>query len=478
MLKKIIKNEWRNLFAERSFFILAAAFSVLLIYGIVNASNWLAERSNQTQTLTDGHEKNLAEKQEKVRQGVKASTDPKNPQPDPGDPFEIGMNLHYAVLPFLSSTVFSIGQSDVLPNSAGIAISTLQRTEADKEGFENPLTFLSGRFDLSFVVVYLLPLFVLALSFNLLSGERETGTLQLLLSNPVTLKSLLTAKFLAQISLILGVVLSVATVTLLLTANVSQDNLIARFLLWFLLVSVYSAFWFSVAVFINSFGFSSATNAVIASATWLIPVLILPTLLNVEIAAIYPVPPRNEVVSAIRNVKLDMRRDGEKLLSEFYQDHPEMIPKDGKTDTKDFGLAFVYVQREQKKKVQEIENRFAEQLAKQQNLVKTLRFISPAVITQEAINDIAGTGLERYTNFRNQGKEFDRTWDEYFTQRIFRNEILTADEFDRVPRFKFNEEPLVNTFNRTLYGILFLIIITAALFYLSFGKLKNYRLEK
>ncbi|MBK8149180.1 MAG: hypothetical protein IPK58_13480 [Acidobacteria bacterium] len=49
-------------------------------------------------------------------------------------------------------------------------MSTLQRTQADKDGFENPLGFLAGKFDPSFVLVYLLPLVILALSFNVLSG--------------------------------------------------------------------------------------------------------------------------------------------------------------------------------------------------------------------------------------------------------------------------------------------------------------------
>jgi len=478
MFTKIIKTEWRNLFAEKSFLVLAAMFSVLLVYGIFNASNWVKERSAQSQVLLEKHEANLAEKQEKVRQGVKGTNAPGNNTPDPGDPYDIGMNLHYAVMPFLPSAIFAVGQSDVLSNNAGIALSTLQRTEADKEGFENPLSFLAGRFDLSFVIVYLLPLFVLAMSFNVLSNERESGTLQLLLANPLKLKTLLTAKVTASFILILGITLAVTILGLLLTANISHTDFLSRFILWILLIAAYTAFWFSLAVFVNSFGFSSATNAVVSSATWLILVLILPTLLNVAISAIYPVPPRNEVVSAIRNINLDMRRDGEKLITEFYQDHPELIPKDGKTDTKDFGLAFVYVQREHKKKVAEVENRFAEQLGKQQNLVRTLRFLSPSIITQESINDIAGTGLERYTSFREQTQKFDKVWDEYFVRKIFRNEMLTVDEFDQIPRFRFQEETFTSLFSRTIYGMLFLSVMSVVLMYLAFGKLKNYRMEK
>ena len=478
MFQKIIKTEWRNLFAEKSFLILAIVFSVLTIYGIFNAASWVKTRTEQSRILLEKHEKNLAEKQEKVRQGVKGSNAPGKVTPDPGDPYEIGMNLHYAVMPFASSAIFSVGQSDILSNNAGIALTTLQRTEADKEGFENPLSFLTGKFDSAFVAVYLLPLFVLAMSFNLLSGERENGTLQLLLANPLSLKNLLTAKVTAHFLLIFGIVTIAAIVGILLSVKSFGNDFWLKFLLWLVLVSAYTAFWFALAVFINSFGFSSATNAVVASASWLILVLILPTMLNVIISAVYPVPPRSEVVSAIRGVNLDMRRDGEKLLTEFYQDHPELIPKDGKTDTKDFGLAFVYVQREQKKRVAEVENRFDTQLRNQQNLVKNLRFLSPSIIAQEAVNDIAGTGLERYTEFRRQTKEFDKTWDEYFSTKIFRNEMLTAEEFDEIPRFKFQEESFTNLFGRVSFGVLFLLILSAILMYFAFGKLQHYRLEK
>lgn len=478
MFQKIIKTEWRNLIAERSFLVLAVAFSILTIYGIHNAANWTKEKREQSQLLLEKHEKNLAEKQDKVRQGVKGSKEPGNTSPDPGDPYEIGMNLHYAVLPFLPSAVFSVGQSDVLANYAGIAMTTLQRTEADKEGFENPLSFLTGKIDLSFVIVYLLPLLVLAVSFNLLSGERENGTLQLLLANPVALKTLLSAKIAAQFLILIAVFTAALTAGVAFAAFSSDPQFWFRFLLLIVLVAVYGLFWFSLSAFINSFGLGSSTNAVIAAASWLILVLVLPSLLNVVISATYPVSPRSEVVSAIRGVNLDMRRDGEKLLNEFYQDHPELIPKDGTTDTKDFGLAFVYIQREQKRRVSEVEARFDEQLRKQQSLVRTLRFLSPSVIAFESVNDISGTGLERYSRFRQQTREFDQVWDEYFTVKIFRNELLTVGDFDQLPRFQFREESQSSLLSRVLVGMLFLLSASTILVFAAFRKLKKYRLEK
>ena len=59
---------------------------------------------------------------------------------------------------------------------------------------ENPQRLLSGRLDLAFVLIYLYPLLILAISYNLLSAEQEQGTLALLLSQPVSLRTVILAK--------------------------------------------------------------------------------------------------------------------------------------------------------------------------------------------------------------------------------------------------------------------------------------------
>lgn len=476
MFQKIIKTEWRNLFAEKSFLILAVLFAALLLYAVSSGTSWIGERRAQSLDLLEKQEKDFADKKEKTSRGYKGSFEPGNYEPNPSDPYTIGMSLQHAVLPFNPAAIYSLGQTDVLPIEQGVTISTLQRTKADKTGFENPLSFLNGRFDLSFVVVYLLPLFVLAMSFNLLSSEREAGILQLLLSQPLELKNLLTAKIAAQFALVFALVAAVSLIGVFLGVTDFSAGFWARTLLWILLVAVYAAFWFALAALVNSFGFSSATNAVIAASAWLVLVLILPSLLNVAVSAAYPVPSRNEMISAVRAVNLDMRRDGKRLLEEHYQDHPELMPKTGKANTEDFGLAFVYIQREQKKRVDELEEKFAAQLAAQQQLVKTFRFLSPSIIAQEASNDIAGTGLERFQHFRAQVKEFDKTWADYFVPRIFRQESLAVADFDRIPRFAYREETIGSVVGRVGFGILFLAVMTAVLLFLSFGKLKHYRL--
>jgi ABC-2 type transport system permease protein len=83
---------------------------------------------------------------------------------------------------------------------------------------ENPSHLLSGHFDLAFVIVYLFPLLIFALSYNLLSAEREIGTLRLLMSQPLALRTLVPGKVLVRAGALLALAV-VAPVLVLLAAR-------------------------------------------------------------------------------------------------------------------------------------------------------------------------------------------------------------------------------------------------------------------
>lgn len=249
-----------------------------------------------------------------------------------------------------------------------------RRTQADKTGFENPLSFLAGRFDLSFVIVYLFPLIILALSYNMLSGEREQGTLQLLLSQPIGLRSIALGKAALRALVIFGLVALTPLIGLILSgADWRGGGFLPRLLLWVVAVAVYGVFWVALALIVNARGASSATNAVALAACWLLLALIIPSMLNVTVSSLYPVPSRAELITALRGANLDMRRDGSRLLSEFYQDHPELIPEGRGPNVNDLGLAFVTIQQEHKRRTGDVEARFEQQLAKQQQFVNRFR---------------------------------------------------------------------------------------------------------
>ncbi len=198
---------------------------------------------------------------------------------DASRPFAVGgfMAYRYAAMPPTALASLSVGQSDLYPSYAGVTIWSNKRQHwSNRRSFvrhseiENPTNLLAGRFDVAFVLVYLYPLLILALSYNLLSAEKEQGTLQMLLAQPVGLKTFALGEVGAR-----AIVILLSAICLSFIGVLSSDaDLIAqdaawRFALWAAALIIYGLFWFGLAVAVNAFGKSSATNATALAALWL-----------------------------------------------------------------------------------------------------------------------------------------------------------------------------------------------------------------
>jgi ABC-2 type transport system permease protein len=450
-----MKHEWRNFIADRALWLMLALFALLIGYSVYNGVSWAARMRESSREMIERSRKELDEfkaqlvdntNQQKVAAGAADATD------------SFSIENQFAALPPAPLAALSVGQSDILPGYKSVSVNTQQRTVSDKYGFENPLNLLVGRFDLSFVTVYLFPLLALAFSYNLISSEREQGTLSMLLSHPVRLRQLVWGKVCLRAIIILALVIAFSLASLLATGVALREGALTKLLLWAVIIVAYGAFWFGLAFAVNTLGRNSATNAVILAALWLCFALIAPSIINIVVTARYPMPSRNEMVAAMRDVQLDLRRDGKRILADFYSNHPEMRPKDLNPNVEDISLAFVNIQQEQKKRGDEVEARFDDQLAKQQELVNRFRFLSPAIVTQEAMNEIAGTGAARYQRFRSLVRDHAKAWDDYLVPKMYRQEKLTASDYDSLPRFVFREENLAETARRALTGAAGLVL--------------------
>lgn len=207
---------------------------------------------------------------------------------------------------------------------------------------------------------------------------------------------------------------------------------------------------------------------------WLLLVLVTPSCVNILVNSLYPVPARSEMVAALRDVQLDARRDGKRILADFYSNHPELRPQDSAAQVDNLGLAFVSIQQEQKQRGDEIEARFDEQLARQQSIVNRFRLLSPAIVLQETMNDLAGTGTGRYQHFRALVRNHAKAWDDYFVPKLYRQEKLTAADYDALPRFVFREENWADTTQRVLTGIASLVLPAMAIGLIGIRKLRRF----
>jgi len=367
----------------------------------------------------------------------------------------------FAMAPPGPLAVMAIGQSDLHPQYYKINNRSSQSFLDDDE-IENPINLLTGRFDLGFVIVYLFPLLILALSHDLISAEREQGTLAMVLSQSVRARALVVGKALARLGLAVALVV-VPSIVGALAAGVDplRADAAVRLPLWIGVVVAYAAFWFALAVAVNALGRSSATNAVILVGCWMVLVIVAPALLNIVVTALHPMPSRVELIQATREASTAASREGSNLLARFYEDHPDLAPAEIDLNPADFWIKVQASQESIDQSIAPVLARYDAQLAHQQAMVDRLGFLSPAIVAQEALNDLAGAGMARRKLFLEQVDAYHKEWRAFFVPRVMRREMLSRSDLDNLPTFTFREEDAGAVARRVGLALLGLGIPTA-----------------
>ena len=444
MTSHLFRLELRLLARERAAWVLLALFAVALAYGISNcarltqrqreAATAIAQDSEQFQTQLRNH---LAQQ----------SVDPK----------AIAGRGTTAVLPPAPLPLLATGQSDLSPGHETVVLWKLAAPADTRSELENPSHLMAGRFDLAFVLVWLFPLFLLALVYDLMAGDREAGTLRLALAQGVTPWRWMARRALAR-ALPMLTLAALATLAAGLVGD--AGGVASRLALALAVVLAYGLFWVAMALAVNAVARSAANAAAALGAAWVLLVLVAPTLLNVTVETLYPTPSRPELVAAGRKASGEAEKRGGELLNSFYRDHPELAPPGQQAD---FAAEHLTVQSEVRRAVEPVREKFAAQLARQQTAVIRWRFLSPAIATHEALTDLAGTGYWRYRAFREQVDGLRQAVSAFFTPRIHKREPITMADFDQLPRFEFREELAGVWMGRVLASLAGMLALVGAL---------------
>ncbi|MFT7665127.1 MAG: ABC-2 type transport system permease protein [Planctomycetota bacterium] len=306
--------------------------------------------------------------------------------------------------------------------------------------------------------VWLLPLFLLAATFDLCAGDREAGTLRMVLAQGTSARLWIARRALAR-----GIpLLALSTLAIVAAGRVTDaEGLETRLFLAVAVVLAYGLFWLAIAALVNTFARSAASAATAVGAIWVIFVLVLPTLLNVVVENLHPSPSRAELVAEARAASGEAEQRGNEVLASFYRDHPELAPPDMQADMMSRVLA---VQEEVGRAMDPVRARFAEAIRKQQGLVDLWRFASPAISVHEALADLAGTGYWRHRAFQEQVEVFKKDLSAFYSPKFHKREPLTKADIPNIPSFWFVEEAPALWRGRVttgLIGILALALLAA-----------------
>ncbi len=457
MTSHLFHLELRLLARERAAWVLLALFAAALAYGLWNGSG-LAQRHREvaTELTLDAEQFQTQLRHHLAQQSV--------------DPKAIAGRGTTAVLPPAPLPLLSTGQSDLSPDHQTVVLWKLAAPADTRSELENPSHLMAGRFDFSFVLVWLYPLFLLALVYDLIAGDRESGTLRLALARGIT-----PWRWIARRALARGLpMLTLAALATLAAGFLGgSGDTGTRLMLALAVVLAYGLFWIALAVAVNAVARSAAGAATALGAAWVLLVLVVPTLLNVTVETLYPTPSRPELVAAGRKASGEAEKRGGELLNSFYRDHPELAPPGQQAD---FAAQHLTVQSEVGRAVEPVRQKFDAQLARQQTAVGQWRFLSPAIAAHEALSDLAGTSYWRHRAFREQVGELRQTVSDFFTPRIHKRAPITMADFDKLPRFEFREEPAGVWMVRVLASLAGMLALAGALGVWAWRSLRPARL--
>jgi ABC-2 type transport system permease protein len=309
-----------------------------------------------------------------------------------------------------------------------------------QDQLENPHLLLLGPADFAFVVVALLPLLIVALSYHLLSLERETGTLALVRSQPVRLAEVVAGKMVARLGLLLAVIVAVVALAGAAGGGLSAGR-DGRLVAVFAAIALYGLFWFLLAVLVNACRWTSGANAIALLAAWLAVVVVGPATVNAVAARLHPAPSRVVLVQALRRATDAAETRAADLLRAYYRDHPEMAPRDANASMSDFYARTMVLRAQADRAAAPVMAHFTAQVEAQRRFTDRLRLASPAVLVRAVLDEAAGTSDARYRDFFRQVATYHEEWGRFFAALIFREARMTPEAYDRLPRFRYAPEP-------------------------------------
>ncbi len=459
----ILRFEFKQLLATRLLGWVSAILAICIFFAVYNGKT---ARDAKFITI-----KEIKEEEAKRYDKFKADLDSLNAgtkkaklawYQDPRNPLTIGMFRNsgkYAILEAAPLSLISTGQSDIEVFYTKVSYLT-DILQANNISFENPFNIATGQFDLAFVLIYLFPLLIIALTYNLLSGEREQGTLLLLLSQPIAIRTWLIAKLTFRFAFLL---LTVLLLLLLCFIIFKVDFLNVDFIYLVLAIGLYTLFWFALSFFVNLLGKSSAMNTLLLLASWLLFVFVIPSVANMAATSLYPVPSRVELVNAKRQAEQDTEKNKEAVLAKFYQAHPQLSPKSEKEQSdQDYYREYVALREVIDEQVGKVQTNFDKQLHQQQSFANSFQYFSPAVLMQNAMNEIAQTDSKYYKNFQKNVLAYQNQWKAYFKPMFISGEKVTQEVFSQIPAYQPLEK-VQSDLGTHLTGMAFFILLCIGL---------------
>lgn len=317
----------------------------------------------------------------------------------------------------------SIGQRDVNPSIQSVTIRNLENQRYDTDFF-NPASLHAGNLDLSFVLIYLFPLVIIASCFAVLSADKESGTWNMTRVQSTKPSTIIWMNLVVRMGFVFGAFfLLIVFAMIFLPLPLNQTVL-----LFVATAACYLLFWFACAALVISFNRKSSANALILLGCWILLTIVAPAMVNNYLTIRYPVPEAMATMVEQREAyheKWDMEKGP--TINAFYKVYPEYSGY-GFPEESFSWLWYYAMQHMGDEESKEQTNALMNRLAQREEMTRKISRFFPSLHTQHQLNGLARAGLENHLRFLQETAHFHESLRKYAYPLIFDN--ATAEQVD------------------------------------------------
>lgn len=329
----------------------------------------------------------------------------------------------------------ALGKRDIQPYSLRVRLLGLHSQLYESESL-NPDMAAAGRYDFAFVLVYLAPLFAIALMHDLVTGERESGRLRLLQSLPERGGVVWGRRIVLRFVLLLLTLLAPLGVGAIVAgASVPGIAVFAA------ATALYLAFWFGLGTVVAARARTSAAAAAILLAAFVVLTLVLPTLVNGAVVRMVPVSKGVELSLAQRQAVHEGWDIPKPVTFEkFFRTHPEW--KDTPPVTGRFHWKWYYaMQQAGDEAVMGKVQQYRDDMVLRETWTNRAGMALASISVQSLLHSLAGTDLQAQLDYQERVSLFHAHLRRFFYPYIFDERSFGPAEFAALPQYVANASP-------------------------------------
>ncbi len=257
--------------------------------------------------------------------------------------------------------------------------------------------------DWVFVVGYVLSLLALLFTFDSVSGERERGTLRLMLANSISRHTVLFGKFLgALISLCIPTVIAILINVLVISTSSAvhlSSEAWERLGIIIVIALVYTCLFLALGLLVSTRTQRSSVSLVVLLLAWVIFVIFVPSTLA-SIAS--------GLSSPISFDELQKRQN--QLHRELWDAYRDRTSGDETLRRTQGRSEYIIEQQEQQERSR---REHLNQQITQVQQARSVTRVSPTAILQHSLEAFAGTGFTRHLQFLENTQRYAREYREF-----------------------------------------------------------------